>query len=503
MALSNVRIFRGIPFAAPPVGDLRWKPPQPVEDWTGPRKAGEFGPRCVQPSIFADMVFRSSGMSEDCLHLNVWTPARSDGERLPVLVYFFGGGFQVGDGSERRYDGESMARKGIVTVTVNYRLNVFGFFSHPELTKESPHGASGNYGLLDQHAALLWVRRNIAAFGGDPGRVTIGGESAGSLSVHAHMASPLSNNLFAGAIGESGSLIGSLSPRPLAETEQLGVRFAASVGAASLAELRAMPAARIQEAAAKPGAGFFSPNIDGCFLPKRPEAIFAAAGQARVPLLAGSNSEEQPARSLMGTKKPTPENFARVVRALYRERADEALKLYPCSTTDEVLQSAADLAGDRFIGYSTWKWCDLHQQTGGRPVYRYFYSHPRPKFIGPGDQDPGAVRGAAHSAEIEYVMGNLATNKYFAWDLEDYEVSEVMQEYFANFVKTGDPNGSGLPDWPAYASGDDFRLMRLDAESRAERESHRDRYLFLDPFYRERARPADSTQGRGRIGRRP
>ncbi len=482
MAPAKVRIFRGIPFAAPPVGELRWKPPQPVEDWTGMRKADEFGPRCEQPSIFADMVFRSRGMSEDCLYLNVWTPARSDSERLPVLVYFFGGGFQVGDGSEPRYDGESMARKGIVTVTVNYRLNVFGFLAHPELTKESPHGASGNYGLLDQHAALLWVRRNIAAFGGDPGRVTIAGESAGSLSVNAHMASPLSRDLIAGAIGESGSLIGTLSPRPLVETEQLGVRFAASVGAASLAELRALPAARIREAAARPGAGFFSPNIDGYFLPKPPEAIFAAGEQARVPLLAGSNSEEQPARSLLGKKAPTPENFARVVRALYRERVGEALKLYPCSTRDEVLQSASDLAGDRFMGFSTWKWCELHQQTGGQPVYRYFYCHPRP-----GDQGPGVVRGAEHSAEIEYAMGNLATNKCFAWAPEDYQVSEVMQEYFANFVKTGNPNGAGLPDWPVYASGGGFKSMRLDVESRAEPDRHRNRYLFLDPFYRGRA----------------
>jgi para-nitrobenzyl esterase len=243
-----------------------------------------------------------------------------------------------------------------------------------------------------------------------------------------------------------------------------------------------MPAARIQEAATKPGAGFFSPNIDGWFLPKRSEAIFAAGGQAQVPLLAGSNSEEQPARSLLGKKAPTPENFAKVVRALYRERAGEVLKLYPCSTRDEVLQSASDLAGDRFMGFSTWKWCDLHRQTGGQPVYRYFYCHPRP-----GDQDPESVRGAAHSAEIEYAMGNLATNKCFAWAPEDYQVSEVMQEYFANFVKTGNPNGAGLPDWPAYASGSNFQRMRLDVESRAELDRHRNRYLFLEPFYRARA----------------
>ena len=220
-----MRIFKGIPFAQPPVGDLRWREPQPPKDWTGVRNADQFGPRCMQRTgPTADYWFRSNGMSEDCLYLNVWTPAKSGSEKLPVLVYVFGGGFQNGDGSEPRYDGESMARKGIVAVTVNYRTNVFGFFSHPELTKESPHHASGNYGLLDQVAALRWVQQNIAAFGGDPKRVTIAGESAGSISVSALMASPLSRDLIAGAIGESGALISTLPPRPLAETEEDGRR---------------------------------------------------------------------------------------------------------------------------------------------------------------------------------------------------------------------------------------------------------------------------------------
>ena len=208
---SGVRIFRGIPFAQPPTGDLRWREPQPVKNWKGVRKAVDFGPRCMQAPIFDDMVFRSNGVSEDCLYLNVWTPAKSNRERLPVLVYFYGGGFVSGDGSEPRYDGESMAAKGIVVVTVNYRLGVFGFMAHPELTKESAHKASGNYGFLDQNAALRWVQRNIANFGGDPKRVTIAGESAGSMSVSAHLASPLSKNLIAGAIGESGAMTGALS----------------------------------------------------------------------------------------------------------------------------------------------------------------------------------------------------------------------------------------------------------------------------------------------------
>ncbi len=244
---SGVREFKGIPFAAPPVGDLRWAPPQPAKNWNGVRQANQFGPRCMQQALFGDMGFRSNGMSEDCLYLNVWTPAKAPQEKLPVMVYFFGGGFQAGDGSEPRYDGESMAGKGIVAVTVNYRLGVFGFLAHPDLTKNSPHHASGNYALLDQNAALQWVKKNIAAFGGDPARVTIAGESAGSIAVSAQMASPLSKDLIAGAIGESGSLLATLAPVPLAKAEESGVNFATAAGATSLAALRAMTTAQISK----------------------------------------------------------------------------------------------------------------------------------------------------------------------------------------------------------------------------------------------------------------
>jgi len=239
---SGIKTFKGVPFAAPPAGDLRWKEPQPVKDWTGVRKADKFGPRAMQLPVFGDMNFRSDGMNEDCLYLNVWTPAKTGNEKLPVLVYFYGGGFMAGDGSELRYDGESMARRGIVTVTVNYRLGIFGFLSHPELTKESPHHASGNYGLLDQSAALQWVQKNIASFGGDPKKVTIAGESAGSFSVSAQMASPLSKNIIAGAIGESGSLLGLNPTASLSDAEKAGIDFGKSIKASSLADLRAMPA---------------------------------------------------------------------------------------------------------------------------------------------------------------------------------------------------------------------------------------------------------------------
>jgi para-nitrobenzyl esterase len=433
-------------------------------------------------------------VSEDCLYLNVWTPARSGDERRPVLVYFYGGGFIAGDGSEPRYDGASMAERGIVAVTVNYRLGVLGFLAHPELSREAAYRASGNYGLLDQSAALRWVSQNIAAFGGDPKRVTIAGESAGSISVSGQVASPLSKDRIAGAIMESGSLIGSLSPQPLADAERDGVSFAAGVGVSSVAALRALNAEQVLEAAARPGVPRFRPTIDGYFLPREVPAILEAGEQAHVPLLGGANSEEMSARALLKQEEPTPENYAKAVGGLYGDQADAVLKLYPAATPEEVLDSATALAGDRFIGFSTWRFMEGHRKTSGQPVYRYYYAHPRPKFLGghpesPAPGGPGAAapppapRGAVHSAEIEYAMGNLATNPHFEWGPADHKVSELVQGYFANFIRTGNPNGPDLPTWPAYGSEDEFQVMRLEVSTRAEPETTRPRYLFLDPFY--------------------
>jgi para-nitrobenzyl esterase len=495
---SGVRSFKAIPFAAPPVGDLRWKEPEPVKNWQGTLNAKQFGQNGMQTNIFGDMAFRSKGMSEDCLYLNVWTPSGNK-KGLPVLVYFYGGGFVAGDGSEARYDGESMAAKGIVAVTVNYRLGVFGFMAHPELTKESPHNASGNYGLLDQAAALKWVQENIAAFGGDPKRVTIAGESAGSVSVSAQMASPLSKNLIAGAIGESGSLLGTLPATPLAKGEQTGVEFAKTVGANSLAELRAIPADKLLAAAAKFGPFRFSMTVDGYFFPKSPYAIYEAGEQAHVPLLAGWNSEEMNYRMVMGNEKPTKDNFTKAVQKLYPERADEVLKLYNVTSDEEVEQVATDLASDRFISFSTWKWAELQAKTGGKPVYRYLFSRPRPAMAASmGNVTPGlaggvvkdtsakpapkmpAAKGAVHSAEIEYAMGNLASNKIYEWTADDYKVSKTMQEYFANFIKTANPNGPGLPAWPAASAGNNVQFMNIDVNTKALTEKNRERYLFMD-----------------------
>jgi para-nitrobenzyl esterase len=456
-AATGIRAFKGVPFAAPPVGALRWQAPQPPAKWEGVRPATNFGPRAMQPPIYGDMVFRSNGMSEDCLYLNVWTPARTADAKLPVLVYFFGGGYIAGDGSEGRYDGESMATNGLVAVTVNYRLGVFGFLAHPELTRESPHQASGNYGLLDQHAALQWVSRNIAAFGGDPRRVTIAGESAGSLSVCAQMASPLSKGLIAGAIGESGSVLATLAPTPLKQAEAAGAAFAEGLGlgaAPSLAALRAIPAERLLQAKVKPGDPWCKPTVDGYFFPKDPGALYAAGEQAHVPLLAGVNAEEAGCGAILGKGSATVEHYRKALQRLYADKADAVFKLYPAANDAEVADAARELASDRFISYGTWAWVDLATKTGGQPTYYYLFSRPRP-----------GARHAVHSAEIEYALGNLGHNKAFAWTPDDRAVSQRMQAYFANFIKTGNPNGPALPEWPTFASG---RRLVIDVNTRAE-----------------------------------
>jgi len=503
---SGVNSFKGIPFAQPPIGELRWKEPQPVNNWTGIRKCDAFGYNAMQKKVFGDMGFRSPGMSEDCLYLNVWVPAKPSKGKLPVLVYFYGGGFVAGDGSEPRYDGESMAKRGIIALTVNYRLGVFGFMAHPELTKESAHHSSGNYGLLDQNAALRWVQKNIAAFGGDPNRVTIAGESAGSMSVSAQMVSPLSKNLIAGAIGESGAMFKPLAPTLLSVAESNGVKFGEKAEATTLAALRTIPADQLLELASKPGnppTGFV---LDGYFFTKSPSESFMAGEQAKVPLLAGWNSAEIPCQAVMYGKAPTPENYVAQLKMLYADKADEVLKLYPGNTEEEVIKSATELASDRFIVYATWKWVDTHAKTSGKPVYRYVFSKAKPPVtaamagLTPGlaggvnktaelektkPKGPQPYNGAPHAFEIEYAMGNLATNKMYAWTADDYKVSATMESYFANFIKTGNPNGAALPKWSPNIKGGPVTYINIDVKTVAEKESEqlRGRYVFLDQQY--------------------
>ncbi|MFV5683875.1 carboxylesterase/lipase family protein [Flavobacterium sp. GB2R13] len=496
---TNIQSFKGIPFAQPPVGNLRWKAPQALPNWTGVKQTKKFGPRAIQSNVFGDMGFRSDGTSEDCLYLNVWSPSKSANEKLPVLVYFYGGGFAAGDGSENRYDGENMAKKGIVTLTVNYRLGIWGFFSHPELTKESPNHASGNYGLLDQNVALKWVQANISKFGGDPKRVTIAGESAGSIAVSAQMASPLSKGLIAGAIGESGgSIFPTLSPVPLAEGEKIGLEFAKKIGASSLKDLRAMSTFELYQKSVGTSLGVFKTTIDGYFLPKSLPEIFEAKQQAMVPLLLGWNSEEMTYRALTMGKDLDNESYIQKIKELYGNKADEVLKLYPIGTPEVTEQSATDLAGDRFIAYSTWKWFDLHRKNSTQPVYRYYYAHPRPEMrdneleaalaggvIKKDKNTPKAPipKGAVHSAEIEYAMGNLASNKNYAWTDEDYKVSDTMMNFFANFIKTGNPNGDKLPVWPMAKNEQNPEIMVIDVNSKSKKAENEARYLFLEKEY--------------------
>lgn len=497
---TGIQKYFGIPFAKPPVGELRWKAPQPLEDWEGVRAVKTFGPRAVQAPVFGDMSFRSDGISEDCLYLNVWTPADRNTTGLPVLVYFYGGGFVAGDGSEPRYDGESMAQQGIVAVTVNYRLNIFGFYAHPELSAEAPYQASGNYGLLDQQAALQWVHENISAFGGDPDKVTIAGESAGSVSVSVQMASPMSRELIAGAIGESGAGIRpTLAPIPLKEAEQIGLDFAKNAGYASLKELRALSTREVYEIYQESRRFGFPLVIDNYLLPRSLPEIFRAGEQARIPLLLGWNSAEIPGMAFMQGMPYEEAAYLEKVKAAYPEKHEQVLKLYPHGSPKEIEYSATALASDRFIAYSTWKWFDLHRKHSAQPVYRYLYSKLRPPLVdqtrtsglagGTVERDPDAPAmpkpvGAPHACEIEYAMGNLPLVEDYAWTADDHTVSEKMQRYFANFIKTGNPNGKELVNWPAAAPEDPTPpVMILDTECKVENAANDARYEFLDADY--------------------
>jgi para-nitrobenzyl esterase len=476
---GKVRTFKGIPFAAPPVGPLRWKAPQPPVPWTGVRKASEYGARCMQGNIYSDMIFHDSGPSEDCLYLNLWMPANPAVARLPVMVWIYGGGFQAGATSEPRQDAGNLSKKGVLVVSMNYRLGIFGFFSHPELTKESGHDSAGNYGLLDQLAALQWVKKNIATFGGDPGNVTIFGESAGSFSVSALVASPLAKGLFQRAIGESGAYLSSdtLPLKPRAEAEKMDAEFAGSaLGTDSLPELRAKSADEILQAAVKEKQIRFAPNVDGYFLPEDATAIYAQGKQSAVPLLAGWNLDEARYGAILGQDAPTAANFRTHLQSLYGAHADQMVKLYAGSSDAEVKRAAQDLASDRFIAFSTWKWLEMQQTTAKVPVYRYEFDETLP--LAP-DAPAGAEATAPHASEIEFVFQVLSSRK-LPWRPEDRKVSELMGSYWTNFAKTGDPNGAGLPRWPVYTEKDGYPVMHLAADSQAAPDGHRGRYLLLD-----------------------
>jgi para-nitrobenzyl esterase len=477
---GKVRAFLGIPYATPPMGNLRWKSPQPAVKWKHTLDATHYGARCMQGRVFADMIFQDSGESEDCLYLNVFAPANTDGSsKLPVMFWIHGGGYSAGSASEPRHNGDFLPLKGVVLVTINYRLGVFGFLAMADLAKETG-GATGNYGLMDMVAALQWVHGNIAKFGGDPANVTIFGESAGSFAVSTLMAAAPAQGLFEKAIGESGGALslGAPDTPSLAEREQRQQDWAATLGVSTLAELRALPAETIAEAARRPGAPGFSPVIDGKLLTEPVAATYAAGKQAHVPLLAGWNRDEQSGLSVGMTAAKWKE-FA---EQTYGEHAAEFLSLYPGDTDAQAMRSAIDYNSDTFIAFGTWRWIDAQTKTGEAPVYRYHLELAAP----PSKFHPGQF--AFHSDDIEYVFGTLDTRPGAEWRPEDRKLSDEMMDYWTNFAKTGDPSGPGLPEWPRFDKGG--TILHLDEEITSGPDTTRERYEFLQKWMpRPPARP--------------
>lgn len=447
-ATPDVQVYLGIPFAAPPTGDLRWQPPQPPGVWDGVRPAQEFADSCVQeltrsrpPWTAAFMV--QGEADEDCLYLNVWTAASGAADRRPVLVYIHGGGFNEGSGSVATYDGTRLAQKGLVVVTINYRMGVLGFLAHPELTAESPHQASGNYGLLDQVAALQWVQDNIAVFGGDPDRVTVAGQSAGAMSVFLLTASPLAKDLFHRAIIQSGpgglAAFGVAATRgmapPRAVAEQDGVAFAE---ARDLGTLHALRSATVAELTAGTTPRF-RPVIDGWFLPEDAAAIFEAGRQNDVPTLNGMNADEGSFSPTYGTI--TAEAFRQQALERYGEQAEAFLVQYPVETDAEAGQAQKTSMQD-FALVALKRIAAERATTAATPTYLYYFDRAipwpeRPEF------------GAFHTGEVPYVF-NTFHQLDRPWEAADHALAESMNGYWLNFAATGNPNGADLPNWPAF-----------------------------------------------------
>lgn len=437
----EVRIYKGIPFAAPPVGSLRWRAPQAVAHWDGIRKAEKFSPTCMQNANGP----AAQPTSEDCLYLNVWTAAKSPSERRPVMVWIYGGGFTSGSGSVPGYDGDALSQKGVVVVTFNYRLGPFGFLAHPELTKESDRGASGNYGLMDQVAALEWVQRNIAAFGGDPKKVTIFGESAGAISVADLLVSPQSKGLFVRAIAESGAWMGlGVAPaRRLTEAEEAGVKLADGLGAKSLAEMRQVAADAVLKAGR--GAG---PTVDGWFLTEAPDKVFIEAKQHPVAVLVGSNKDE----GTFFLQPTTTDAFTNRSRQRFGDMADSFLKIYPTASDEEANASQLEAFRDEAAwAMSNWAWLQTRAKA---KAYLYYFAHESP--VAADAKGGRRGRGATHTAEIPYVFQNPGNRP---WTDLDRQVADTMSSYWVNFASTGDPNGRNLPKWPAFDENKNINPM--------------------------------------------
>jgi para-nitrobenzyl esterase len=452
---NGIGIFKGIPFAAPPVGDLRWKAPQPVKPWEGVKKCTAFGPSPMQgdPLPFsmwtAEFLIPREPIGEDCLYLNVWSGARSSNEKRPVMVWIYGGGFSSGGAACPIYDGEAMAAKGIVFVSINYRVGIFGFFAHPELTREA--GSSGNYGLMDQIAALEWVKRNIASFGGDPSNVTIAGQSAGSFSVNCLVASPLAKGLFNKAIAQSGaSFVSDRLNTSLKDAEENGRALATKMGVKSLAELRTIPASDLLKKA-----NWMSvPIIDGKLMTAGIDDVFKNHRENDVVLLTGWNQDEGllfgPVRNAVDFKKQMTVRFG--------AHADKLLEYYPAKDDGQAAQSQQDLSRDEIFGVQQYVWASI-QSSRNKKVYVYRFTRKVPA------RGEYVKYGAFHTGEVPYAYNNL---KFVdrPWETQDQELAELMSDYWVNFIRSGDPNGRGLPNWPAF-DGQHKKIMLLGTEKKA------------------------------------
>lgn len=457
---TDVLVFKGIPFAAPPVGDLRWKAPQPVQNWSGVKVCDKFGPNAMQNKpvpkgvYVAEFLIPVDGeISEDCLYLNVWTAAKRVNEKRPVIVYIHGGGFTEGSGSCPIYDGESMASKGVVFVTINYRLGIFGFFAHPELTAETSYKSSGNYAILDQIAALKWVKENIAAFGGDPSNVTVAGQSAGSMSVNAIAASPLAKGLFQRLIAESGASVvkGSFGgSSTLKDAENRGVESAKKAGASSLADLRKMSADELRQKISGGG----SVIVDGYVIPEPIPVLFEKGALADVPLLTGWNGDD--ALFSMPTKLDA---YKQNLKTQFGKDAATVEKLYPATNDQEAALQTKNLSRDRGFGIQNYAWARMHSINGKSKSYLYFFDRKVP------EEGGKQQYGAFHSGEITYAYDNHTKFKR-PWTQGDYDLAKLMSSYWVNFAKTGNPNGKGLPEWPAY-SPEKGVAMVFNLESKA------------------------------------
>ncbi len=433
---NDLTVFKGIPFAAPPVGELRWKAPQTATEWDTVLQANKYAPAAMQGGN------PPSGKSEDCLYLNIWTPAKSAKEKVPVLVWIYGGGFSFGSTGEPGYDGTKLAEKGVVLVSIAYRVGQLGFLAHPELSAENPNHVSGNYGLLDMIAGLQWIQKNIEAFGGDPEKVTIFGESAGGIAVSMLCASPLAKGLFHGAISQSGGSFGPTrtttfpgeNMKTLKQAEADGIAYAEKVGVSSLAELRKVEADKLPL-----GMGFGGgwPIVDGYVIPDDQHKLYEEGKYNDTPILVGYNSDEGASFS----REKTPEEFISGVQKRYGKFADDLVKAYPVGENN-VPKTARDLMRDAAFGWQTWSWARLHSQTGKSKVF-YYYFDQHPDYP---EDSPRYGYGSPHGQDVAYVFMHVNADNQ-----SDVALSDAIGTYWTNFAKYGDPNGEGVPTWPAFS----------------------------------------------------